>query len=391
MNKINKIEIKNFKKFRHLDIDDIGEFNLITGDNNVGKTSLLEAIVIIQDNINTSLEYLHRTLCVKNFHIHPQAINSKNPRFPSESYFTFIKNVSNKPIEFIWYENNQKHSIGFQDFLIDELAETDFQKQKPDNYNINNTKFWIKIFKDDALAELQWMYLDDFKRNLKYGYWELISFNAGFESDVNRFYIENIGIDNDVTIDSNYYTSNQLEFRFKTLDFEQKKTFLNTLSLFVSDIEDTSIKNYYGRDMLSIKTKSYNDYQPITFWGEGFNKYVRYLLEIIQCKGKKILIDEIDTGVHWSKLESLWVNIMKSCKLNDVQLFATTHNLDCIKAFTEAAEKLNYSDDIRLVELKEANVKGENKIYSNTYAANHIEAALISDVNIRGGKIYGEY
>ncbi len=388
MSRIDKIEIRNFKKFYYLTLDNLSSFNLITGDNNIGKTTLLEAIIVIQDDINISLEYLHRTLCIKNLHIHPKRINSKNPSFPSESYFSSIKNTLSEPIEFTWYEKEKSHSISFQDCTIEELTEEDFEKQKPDNYNVRNTKYWVKIFKDGKFDELQWMYLDDFKRDLKYDYWPLISFNAGFAYDVNRYYIENIGVDDETVIHSNGGVDEQIELRFKTLDFEQKKAFIDTLSLFVSDIEDTTIKNYYGRDMLAVKSKAFNDYQPVTFWGEGFNKFICYLLEIIQCQGERILIDEIDTGIHWSKLEKFWKYIIQSCKANDVQLFATTHSQECIKAFVKAGEELEL-EDLRLIEIEEFETKSEKKkTVSTTYDRETLKFKIETETNVRGGDVW---
>src|SRR5437763_16554215 len=41
---LNSLEIRNFRGFRHLQIERLGRVNLIVGKNNVGKTSLLEAL-----------------------------------------------------------------------------------------------------------------------------------------------------------------------------------------------------------------------------------------------------------------------------------------------------------------------------------------------------------
>lgn len=38
------LEIRNFRGFRHLQIERLGRVNLIVGKNNIGKTSLLEAL-----------------------------------------------------------------------------------------------------------------------------------------------------------------------------------------------------------------------------------------------------------------------------------------------------------------------------------------------------------
>ncbi len=396
MNQIKRFEVRNFKKLNTISVTDIGSINLITGDNNAGKTTLLEALLVDED-VNKSIQFLHRTLCNKNFHIHPERIQSKNPIFPKESYFKFLENDKTKPVSFEWeYAEGEVLSIGFQDCAIDELDEEDFKKRKEDNYNIGSPKNWIKIFKNGQFDELQWMYLDDFQRELKYGYWPLIAFDAGYQDDINQYYSENIGFDEISKNENTKRDINQLELKFKTLDFEQKKTFISTLSMFIPDIEDTTIKIYYHRDILSIKTKEFDDYKPITFWGEGFNKFVRYLLEIIKCKGNRLLIDEIDTGIHWTKLKGFWKNIIEACLLNDVQLFATTHSKECIEAFAAASDsifrvndsEISLKDKIRLIEIKEQIVGGVKKIYSSTLDYEEILTSIDSNVNFRGGNLY---
>jgi|GEM_PF-2405764 len=391
MGHIESIEIKNFKKFQHLRVENLGLLNLVTGDNNAGKTTLLEGLVILQDSIDKSIEYLHRTLCLKRVHIHPQHITSQNPIVPVDNYFRFLKNDLQQPLEFYWVEDRRKKKIAFQDCVIDELNENDFSKQKPNNYNISNTRNWIKVFVDGNFSELQWMYLDDFKRGMQYGYWELISFSAGYDHDINHYFAETIGLSetsNSLSTQILGIANSQIEFKFKTLDFEQKKSFISALSMFIFDIEDITIKNYFGRDLLAIKVCSLSDYQPITFWGEGFNKFVRYLLEIVRCKGKRILIDEIDTGIHWTKLISFWSFIIQSCKANSVQLFATTHSQECINAFLKAAEMVNAQDDLRLVELEEFIVDRNTKHSATTYDFETLKYKVEADTNVRGGDVW---
>lgn len=41
---LNSLEIRNFRGFRHLQIERLGRVNLIVGKNNVGKSNLLEAL-----------------------------------------------------------------------------------------------------------------------------------------------------------------------------------------------------------------------------------------------------------------------------------------------------------------------------------------------------------
>jgi predicted ATP-binding protein involved in virulence len=53
--KINRLKIKEFKRYRELDIDFDDNFTVIVGDNGAGKTSIVEAITICLSNINNNL------------------------------------------------------------------------------------------------------------------------------------------------------------------------------------------------------------------------------------------------------------------------------------------------------------------------------------------------
>ena len=57
-NHLKYLKIENFKKFDFLEVKDIGQFNLIVGDNNVGKTCLLEAL-LFDDNFIKWIHNLH--------------------------------------------------------------------------------------------------------------------------------------------------------------------------------------------------------------------------------------------------------------------------------------------------------------------------------------------
>src|SRR2546422_9963327 len=50
---LNSLEIRNFRAFRDLKIDHLGRVNLLVGKNNVGKTSLLEAIQLYASRAST--------------------------------------------------------------------------------------------------------------------------------------------------------------------------------------------------------------------------------------------------------------------------------------------------------------------------------------------------
>lgn len=50
-NQIIEIKVNNFKQFKQLEIKDLGQFNLIVGDNNIGKTTALEMFLINENEL----------------------------------------------------------------------------------------------------------------------------------------------------------------------------------------------------------------------------------------------------------------------------------------------------------------------------------------------------
>lgn len=381
-NHLTYFKIENFKKFDSLEVNDIGQFNLIVGDNNVGKTCLLEALLIDED-IDKCIENLHNTLCKRNLHIHPLRIHSKNPVFPEKNYFDYLKNkTSNKFITINWKNEKSSFNFKFEDKKIEELEEIDFEKEVKNNYDIGRPNLWIKTYINDEYNNLQFMYLDDFKTKFSHGYQPFISKDAGFNIDVNRYYAEEIGLGDNEIISSGIDDDSFINLKVKSLSYNDQQDFIKTLSVFFEDIENVMIKSYFDRDILSLKLKRNEDYVPITYYGDGVNQYIRYILEIYKCKNNRIMIDEIATGIHYSKMESFWINIFKICKELEVQLFATTHSQECTEAFVKASENLDIVNNIRLIKLEESTKK--EKIFVSTFNHNQISAGLESNVELRG-------
>ena len=52
---LDSLEIKNFRAFKHLRIEKLGRVNLIVGKNNVGKTSVLEALWLYAAGVNPAI------------------------------------------------------------------------------------------------------------------------------------------------------------------------------------------------------------------------------------------------------------------------------------------------------------------------------------------------
>lgn len=89
---------------------------------------------------------------------------------------------------------------------------------------------------------------------------------------------------------------------------------------------------------------------PVTQLGQGFNRLLDIYSEIVAADARVLLIDEIENGLHHSVLPVIWKGLFLAAQEFDVQIFATTHSWECILAADEAARAgKNY--DLALIRL----------------------------------------
>ena len=63
------------------------------------------------------------------------------------------------------------------------------------------------------------------------------------------------------------------------------------------------------------------------------------ILSLINTRDGCLLIDEVENGgLHWQVQPKLWAMIFKLADKLNVQIFATTHNQDCVQGFQTAWE-----------------------------------------------------
>ena len=61
-------------------------------------------------------------------------------------------------------------------------------------------------------------------------------------------------------------------------------------------------------------------------------------LALVQTANGVLLVDEIDTGLHWTVMEDMWRLVVDTARKSSVQVFATTHSLDCIRGLASLVE-----------------------------------------------------
>ncbi|MFA6852539.1 MAG: AAA family ATPase [Bacilli bacterium] len=76
---------------------------------------------------------------------------------------------------------------------------------------------------------------------------------------------------------------------------------------------------------------------PLRSFGDGMNRLFGIVLSLVNAKGGLLLIDEFENGMHHSVQLDAWRTIFRLAHDLDVQVFATSHSWDAIEAFQKAA------------------------------------------------------
>jgi hypothetical protein len=73
--------------------------------------------------------------------------------------------------------------------------------------------------------------------------------------------------------------------------------------------------------------------------GDGMRRLLALSISLIHAKGGCLLVDEIDTGLHYSVMADMWKLVVETARSNDIQVFSTTHSWDCEKGLAVLCER----------------------------------------------------
>ena len=77
---------------------------------------------------------------------------------------------------------------------------------------------------------------------------------------------------------------------------------------------------------------------PMGSYGDGMRRLLALSLSLMHTAKGILLIDEIDTGLHWTVMEEMWRLVVETARRSSIQVFATTHSFDCIRGLASLVE-----------------------------------------------------
>jgi GTPase SAR1 family protein len=338
--------VENFKRFEHFEMNNIGQFNLIVGDNNVGKTSVLEALLITK----SAEEYDWRLGKVLREYRHFTQPQQKNI-----SYFI----NQNKPD---WGITSEIIFRCLPDYELKIIVNEDTQLSSITGFELLENKELARL-NAPAVDKSDWRRPDKEKSTKSMPY---IPFMNTYNHDLT----------------TTYQTRIQGRSTLRKQLTEDMREIIPLLDTF--DINTT----YSDSPVIILFQNGIERSLPLAAFGDGAVKLFRILTEIVVHSGNRLMIDEIDAGVHIGRFKDFWRTILKASITHNVQLFATTHNWECLQVFKkvlEEPEMVQYQEKARCFTLIESKVTQRVEAVCSTFA--EFENAIETKTEIRGGAV----
>ncbi len=358
---LDSLEIRNFRAFRHLRIEKLGRVNLIVGKNSVGKSSLLEALSIYANQ--GSPRAIERLLIRRN------ELSPRRDR--SNAEFQEIDARVEAFTHLFWNRSSQKSSdinieigdAGKHASLKIVLEDADPVESEPHQrggevQTVHRQTVGVPVLKAD------------------------------FGRDLKVYQLDRIAFDGSVLIHSELigpYTDNQKEIEplwDKLFLTDEADEVIRSMRLIAPKIQRVSYVGLNGSMNRVPMAKLSGADKPVTLksLGEGVVRMFELATALASVAGGWLLIDEIETGLHYSVLTDVWRFIFQTAHRLNVQVFATTHSWDCIEAFQEAAKEDEH-EEAMLIRLE--NRKGDGEVRSRGYSESQLETATRERFEVR--------
>ncbi len=145
----------------------------------------------------------------------------------------------------------------------------------------------------------------------------------------------------------------------------------NALRLIEPDISGIAFaKDKFSRHgAFRVKLSSENQPIPLGSLGEGTMRLFTLITALVSCKNGVLLVDEIDTGIHHSIMADMWKTVLEVAVKNNVQVFASTHSLDCIRGLAQICDDSSEDGEDRISMHRIERGKSESIHYSERQIA----------------------
>lgn len=357
---IERIMFENFRGLKRLELTDLKPITLISGKNNAGKSSILEGIFLFLD------------------HVAPESFTKIN---------RFRGLVSSGDSSTLWetsfYQMDMQNSLRISVTYAGAQALLEYERDDtfvpPVDMNVSQEMMGQIISSAASTYTLKFKY-----RKEDY-------------TEEGHFIVGPMGIVRNMTTSASPNTGPTMPFTqfinapiingnsdsfiaewIGKLELDGKKQHIvEILKLIEPAISDLSTIVVNGVAQLFAKIG--NQLLPLRLAGDGLNKLLFIVLSIAVNPNSILLVDEIETGFHYSMFPKLWEIVAQAACENDCQIIATTHSYECIVGAVDGIKQAGKNSAFCFYRLGKNNTGSHKYRYSDDL----LQTAIATDMEVR--------
>jgi AAA15 family ATPase/GTPase len=362
MVQLESLKIHNFRGFDSLEMNNFSKINVLLGENNCGKTSILESIFLLSGMSNPELA-LNINL-MRGLSINQNVLK----------YIFYNLDTNNKPSITGKFSQNTNRKVEISPIFEKNVVSRELETTIPEN-SLNTTSlttasdmlgleysFFIKKVHEQEKSFKTWLRFD--KGGIRQ------SLSSTYKEGVFSKFLFSGAIDKGL--------SDQL----KTLFVAKKEHVLNDLL----NKFDNKIKSLYALpNGIYIDKEGIQERIPLQLMGEGIRRFLNIAATIAANNAQNFicLIDEIENGLHYKSQELMWQTLFTLTRSANIQLFITTHSLEMLQSLTNVLKRSENSDiqnNVKIFSIINTLKEGFQS-YSRSYEG--LDLALENEMEIR--------
>jgi hypothetical protein len=326
------LSIERFRSLRQLKLEGLGRVNLITGRNNTGKSSVLEALRILASD--ASLPVLSNILRYREEDLGEVEEPGRSAEAEGLSQlgnlFTGFPQISDikEPIVLMANGGNRTMRLSISVGLFSEQRDPDGMRRlvpQQQTLPLGETELMPALVMESESAR-RIMPLDYLSRRRG----RIFRGDLPEEPRLPCVFVSPYGGER---------TANLGPLWDKIALSDREQDVVEALKIIAPDIMAVSMVGGEAQRQTRtaiVRSNRFKRPVPLRSFGDGLNRLFGIVLSLANAKGGFLLIDEFENGMHHTVQLDVWRGILRLAKLLTVQVFATSHSWDAIEAFQKA-------------------------------------------------------
>ena len=309
---IRDVEIENFKCYKNLNLGGFSRVNVIVGDSGSGKTAFLEALFLALG-------------CASDL-----AIRFRQMRGLDTAFTGPPKRIEQSLWQEYFYNNAWENPIKIAlHGDAPEARTVEIYRGGPGETILPFNKNEMVQATSNAPINISWINSEGKRHSL-----------SPSIAGANGFIFPDTGED----LPGFFYFSSQSPTssaenasRFSDLSKEGKHR--KFISIFLKEydwISDLNVEVHGGTPAIFATIKGSEHKLPVANVSAGINRLMGILLAISSQERGIILIDEIENGIYYTHIPSMWKTIISLADEFEAQIFVSTHSRECLQGLGKA-------------------------------------------------------